>query len=81
MTRRSASHASKSATFFSSTLPAITKLTTEKESEALPEVNRIVRDTEAVRDAERANVAYAQGENHFVVAHPMPTGGAKRIRV
>jgi hypothetical protein len=57
------------------------KLTTEDESEALPELNRIVRNTEAVRDAERANVAYAQGENHFVVAHPMPTGGTTRIRV
>jgi hypothetical protein len=46
-----------------------------------PELNRIVRDTEAVRHAERANVAYAQGENHFVVAHPIPTGGTTRICV
>lgn len=30
------------------------KLTTEEESEALPELNRIVRDTEAVREAEAA---------------------------
>jgi len=29
-------------------------LTTEEESEALPELNRIVRDTEAVRGAEAA---------------------------
>src|SRR5437773_11379865 len=29
-------------------------LTTEEESEALPELNRIVRDTEAVREAEAA---------------------------
>jgi len=30
------------------------KLTTEEESEALPELNRIVRNTEAVREAEAA---------------------------
>src|SRR5216117_3013871 len=30
------------------------KLTTEEQSEALPELNRIVRDTEAVREAEAA---------------------------
>jgi len=30
------------------------KLTTEEESEALPELNRIVRDTDAVREAEAA---------------------------
>jgi hypothetical protein len=41
----------------------------------------LMRRLEAVRDAERANVAYAQGENHFVVAHPIPTGGTTRICV
>jgi len=30
----------------------LSKLTTEEESEALPELNHIVRDTEAVREAE-----------------------------
>jgi hypothetical protein len=39
-------------------VPGYSKLTTEEDSEALPELNRIVRDAEAVRDAERANVAY-----------------------
>ena len=76
--------------FFSSALPGYSKLTTEEESEALPELNRIVPDT----DQRTRQTAGPSGIGGFTVsaapkafgavvlsAGLQRTGGSERIEL